>query len=154
MNSNANSSKNSGGLFDALTKDHDGGILDDLMGYASGQSNINARTANGDGVLGHLLGKKQTGAIDMLTKVSGLDSGKAGSLLSMLAPVVMGAVGKNMKQNNVHPGGLTDLLGGVLNSANQNQQEQSMIEKLLDSDGDGSVVDDLLSMGLKFLRRK
>ena len=154
MNKNARSSKQAGGLFDALTQDHDGGLLDDVMAYAAGQAVSNSRAVNGAGILGHLLGKKQSGAVEMLTKVSGLDKDKTGPLLEMLAPIVMGAVGKNVKQQGLNKGGLTDLLDGVMRSGHQNQQEQSMIEKLLDADGDGSVLDDLLNIGMKFLRRR
>ena len=156
MNKNAQKEESRGGLLNALTKDHDGGILDDIMGYAAGTAKVNERTANGAGVLGHLLGGKQSGAIEMLMKMSGMDKNNAGSLLSMLAPIVMGAVGKNLKTSNVNTdgGGLMDILSGTMNSRKQNQKEMSMIEKLIDQDGDGSVIDDLLSMGMKFLRRK
>ena len=44
-------------LGSALDRDHDGSILDDVMGYISGSNPIsNTKAANGDGILGHLLG--------------------------------------------------------------------------------------------------
>jgi hypothetical protein len=44
----------------------------------------------------------------------------------MLAPVIMGYIGKEKQQNNVGAGGLGDLLGGILgNASNQAQTQQS-----------------------------
>jgi len=49
-----NSSSNSGaaGLLGALDRDHDGSILDDVMGYLGGGGDLGA----GAGILGHVLG--------------------------------------------------------------------------------------------------
>lgn len=155
MNKNAKSEEGASGLLNALQHDHDGSVLDNLMDFAKGQSSLSNRTTNGAGILGHLLGSNQGNAIEMLTKMSGLNKDKSSSLLSMLAPIVMGAVGKSMFNNNSNSGtgGLMDILSNTMNSRVQSQEEQSMLEKLLDRDGDGSVIDDLLNIGLGFLRR-
>lgn len=157
MNKNAQKPDKAEGLMNALQNDHSGGILDNILDFASGNTqNVNDRTANGAGILGHLLGSNQGSAVEMLAKMSGLDTQKSGSLLSTLAPIVMGAVGKQLTGggSSSGTGGLMDILQNTMNSRVQNQQEQSMLEKLLDQDNDGSVIDDILNMGMNFLRRK
>jgi hypothetical protein len=156
LNKNARNTNTNNGLLEAITKDHDGSILDDLMGFATGSSNLNSRTTNGSGILGHLLGDKMGNAAELIAKTSGLSSSKSKSMLEMLAPVVMGAVGRNLTQNkaSANTNILSDLLGSAVNSASHDRKQQSMIEKLLDQDGDGSVIDDLLNIGMKFFSRK
>jgi hypothetical protein len=83
----------------------------------------------------------------MVSKMSGLDSNKAGNLMATLAPVVMGMLGKAKRQNNLDQGGISDLLGGF---AKQQQSSGSPMASLLtgflDADGDGSIVDDVAGM--------
>lgn len=154
LNKNANNQESNSGLLGALQNDHDGSILDNILDFAKGTSNLNSRMTNGGGILKHVLGDKLGPAVEMITKTSGLNQDKSTSLLAMLAPIVMGAVGRNLRQapqsnSNV----LSDLLGAAINSESQNKKERSMLESLLDQDGDGSVMDDLLNIGMKFLRR-
>ena len=86
---NAANPEKASGLFNALEKDHDGGILDDISGLIGGNVQPqNARAANGAGIIKHLLGNQQSGALDMISKMSGLDQGKAGNLMTTLAPIV------------------------------------------------------------------
>lgn len=74
-------------------------ILDDFIRMATGASKPkNEKMLDGSGILKHILGGKQSGAIDMISQKSGLDSSSAGSLLSMLAPLVVGALGKGKLQ--------------------------------------------------------
>ena len=57
----------------------------------------------------------------------------------------MGFLGKEKRQKNIQDSnGIGDLLGGLLGGSAKN--EQSMIEKILDADGDGSVIDDIIGM--------
>ncbi|MCB0571926.1 MAG: DUF937 domain-containing protein, partial [Phaeodactylibacter sp.] len=92
---NASTQQGAQALNNALERDHDGSVLDNIMDVFSGNTqNVNDRALNGSGILNHILGDRQGGAIDMISKLSGLDSGKTGNLMSMLAPVVLGALGK------------------------------------------------------------
>ena len=155
MNKNAQNPERNSGLLGAIENDHDGSILDNLMDFAKGSNDLNPRMTNGAGILKHLLGDNLGSAAEILTKSSGLTKDKSASLLSMLAPIVMGAVGKNLRQapkadTNI----LSDILSSAVKSNTQGQQEMSIFEKLLDQDGDGSILDDVLSMGLKFFSRK
>ena len=46
------------------------------------------------------------------------------------------------------PDGLNGLLGGLMGGNKAAAKQQSLIETFLDSDGDGSVIDDLAGMVL------
>jgi len=145
-------------LANALDNDHDGGVLDNIMGMVTGAAQPqNPRAVNGAGILNHVLGGKQSGAIDMISKLSGLDGDKTGSLMTMLAPVVMGALGKTKKSQGLDASALSGLLSGAVKSATNQRQEMGLIGKFLDQDGDGSVMDDIAGMGMnmlgKFLKR-
>lgn len=158
---NAATPEGAGALASALDRDHDGSILNDLMGYATGSmqqnSNVNANALNGAGILKHILGGKQSNAIDVISKMSGLESDKTGNLMAMLAPIVLGMLGKQKRQANLDQGGLSDILSKTIQSESSKRKELGLIGKFLDQDGDGSVMDDLANMGMKmfgkFLRR-
>ncbi len=147
MAKNAASPDGANALAGALDRDHDGSILDDVMGYLGGQAQPqNQKTVNGGGILNHILGGKQTGAIDMISQMSGLDAGKTGNLMSMLAPIVMGALGRQKRQGGLDAGGITDFLTNSVQNAGQKRQEMGIIGKFLDQDGDGSIMDDVAGM--------
>ncbi len=147
---NASTPDGASALANALDKDHDGSILDDIMGYVGGAKQAaNPRMVNGAGILKHILGGKQGGAIDMISQMSGLGGDKTGNLMAMLAPMILGALGKQKRANNMDQSGISDFLTKSVQSATNQRQEMGIIGKFLDQDGDGSVMDDLAGMGLK-----
>ncbi len=150
---NASSEEGARSLNEALEKDHDGSILDDVMGMLSGNKQPqNQRMLNGSGILNHLLGGKQNTAVDMISQQTGLDQNKTGNLMQMLAPVIMGALGKTKRQNGLNIGDLAGLLSGSFSQQKQQTNvSSSLINSLLDQDGDGSITDDVANMGLKML---
>jgi len=106
-------------LNNALDKDHDGSILDDA-------SQAEARQAEGGSILDHVFGGQKSNVENQLSQNTGISIDKIGPILAMLAPVIMGYIGKEKQQNNVGAGGLGDLLGGILgNASNQAQAQQS-----------------------------
>lgn len=106
-------------LNNALDKDHDGSILDDA-------SQVESRQAEGGSILDHIFGGQKNTVENQLSQNTGISIDKIGPILAMLAPVIMGYIGKEKQQNNVGAGGLGDLLGGILgNASNQAQAQQS-----------------------------
>ncbi|RZJ48373.1 MAG: DUF937 domain-containing protein [Chryseobacterium sp.] len=106
-------------LNNALDKDHDGSILDDA-------SQLDNRQEEGGSILSHVFGNQKNTVENKLSQNTGISIDKIGPILAMLAPVIMGYIGKEKQQNNVGAGGLGDLLGGILGGAqNQAQQQQS-----------------------------
>ncbi len=147
---NAASPDGASALANALDSDHDGSILDNIGDLLGGNMNNN-RAANGAGILKHVLGGNQGNAIDAISKMSGLSGDKTGNLMTMLAPIVLGMLGKQKRQNNMDQSGLSDMLSRSVKSATNQRQEMGLLGKLLDRDGDGSVMDDIAGLGMKTL---
>ncbi len=140
------------GLLGALDRDHDGSILDDAVGLLSGmKAPQNSNMLNAAGMLKHILGGKQTNVVQNISKVSGLDAMDVGQLLLKLSPLVMGVLGKEKKSSGLDASGLFDLLQGSAKQQVQQNPQASIFEKMLDRDGDGSIMDDVASIGLKTL---
>ena len=147
MKRNASTQSGAEGLMNALSSKHDGSILDDLGGLFGGGVDQSVMD-DGAGILGHILGAKQPQVENALSSKSGIDAGSISQILKIAAPIVLGYLGKQTRQQNLSsPDALTGLLGGLMGGSNT-QKEQSLIETFLDSDGDGSVIDDLAGMVL------
>lgn len=118
---------------------HDGSALDDLSGIVGG-------AGGGGDILGQVLGAGRTGALtSMLGQSSGLGQQGAGQLLAMLAPLVMGALGRNVREQNLDSTGLAGILGAEHQQiATGNGPLASMVTQALDANHDGSVMDDVM----------
>lgn len=148
MKRNANSQEGAAGLMNALENKHDGSILDNLGGFFGGGVNEEAKQ-DGLGILGHVLGGSQNNVVGALSKKSGMDTDSVMRILTVVAPLVLGYLGKQKKQQNVSSqGGIGDLLGGLMGGNKQPAEQQSLIESILDGDNDGSVIDDVAGMVL------
>jgi len=139
---NASNGAQAKSLDTAVSQDHDGSVLDDVPGYLN-----RAETGPGAGILRHVLGGNQPTVEHGLSQTTGLDAGKAGQLLIMLAPLVMGALGRAKQERGLDAGGLSNLLAGERVNLNQSAPGvMGMLGRFLDRDGDGSVIDDVGGM--------
>lgn len=111
-------SKEAEALNSALDKDHDGSILDD-------STQLETRQGEGGSILSHIFGNDKANVENQLSQNTGISMDKIGPILAMLAPVIMGYIGKEKQQNNVGAGGLGDLLGGILGNASNQAQTQT-----------------------------
>ncbi len=132
----------------ALQKKHDGSLLSQL-----GDITSDAGKQDGAKILNHIFGNKQGDVVQELSQKVGIDSSSAGSLMQMLAPVVMGALGKEKGSKGLDAGGLSSLLQL---SAKQfsGSGNSSLLMSFLDQDRDGKVSDDILSMIWKFFTKR
>ena len=145
---NASQPKGAQDLHQAVANDHDGSILDNVTDYLG-----NPQQADGAGILGHVLGDQRGAVENNLAQATGMDQSAAGSLMEMVAPLVMGAVGRTQQQNGLDSSGLADYLG-------QQQQETAAaapglmgtLSSMLDSNKDGSVTDDLSRIAGSFFK--
>jgi hypothetical protein len=144
---NASNPQGAQNLHQAIANDHDGGILDNLMGYLG-----NPQQGNGAGILSHVLGDQRSDVENNLAQATGLDQSSAGNLMEMVAPMVMGAVGRTQQQNGLDSTGLANYLG-------EQQQQQAaapgmmgMLSSMLDSNKDGSMADDLTRIAGSFFK--
>lgn len=118
---NTQSAEGAHSLANALAKDHDGSVLTNLDSVLGG----NAMTT-GDGILRHVLGSQRPQVEQGLSQQLGLDGG---SLLKILAPVVLGQLGQMQRQQGMDAGQL----------ANQLQREQQNLPQ-------GGILDVLGSL--------
>lgn len=134
-------------LLNALQTKHDGSILEDLAGFLN-----QGRFDDGDQILGHVLGGKRQSVETGLSRASGLDLSSVSRLLPMLAPIVLGAVGKLQQQHNFSANDLSTALSHERHRAVQAQPHaMSALESLLDSNDDGQVIDDVVKIGSSLL---
>src|SRR5688572_13514848 len=150
----------------ALEQDHDGGVLDNLGGLGSmifgGQDAAPPpREADAGGILGHILGNNQAPVVQEASNQSGLGMGQVAQILMMLAPIVMGYLGRQKQQQGVGPDGLGGLLGGILGDQQAAAAPQSsgnamidMASGYLDKDRDGSAMDDIASMAFNYIKNR
>jgi hypothetical protein len=134
---------------------NDGSILDQLGslfggGAASAPSNVQAFGGAGD-ILGSILGGRQGKVEQGIGKASGLSAGQVASLLGMLAPMVLGAIGKKSRSAQMDAGGLGEMLRTEKKSM-ENQASGGLLAGLLDQDGDGDFdFQDVMKLGMKRL---
>lgn len=134
-------------LQNAINRDHNGSILDNLGMFLN-----NPNLQDGAGILKHVFGDKQQNVVNYISSDSGLNGASVMRILQMIAPIVMGFLGKK----NAGSGG--GILGSILNSylkteTQQSPQSQNVINQILDRDNDGNVVDDITELGASFLGR-
>ena len=144
-----NSAKGDGAnaLASALDKDHDGNILDDLPNFLN-----NFQSGSGDGIIRHVLGDRRGEVEKKVSESDSLDIGTISKLFTMLAPLVMGMLGRTKKQSGLDIGGLTGLLGLESKEAERRAPRSTDIfTQLLDADGDGQITDDVSKIGMGLL---
>jgi hypothetical protein len=129
-------------LASALDRDHDGSILDDVAGFLGG-----GESSAGAGILRHVFGSRQGSLTQGLGGASGLDTGSVSKILAMLAPIVMGALGKAKQSRGLDGDGLASMLGAERKAAAASAPDaMGMLNEMLDADGDGSALDDVAGM--------
>ena len=145
---NASQPEQAQSLLSALDKDHDGSILSDVGSYLG-----DAESANGAGILGHVLGDQQSVVAQGLAKATGMNQSEVDNLLKVAAPLVMGALGEEKQKSGLDPAGLADFLGGQQKAIDEaNPMISGLLTNFLDKDKDGSFLDDLLEMIMNFFR--
>ena len=144
---NAKRGEGASALSGALERDHDGGVLDDLTVFLSkGDSQA------GEGILRHALGSRRPAVEQTVAQESGLDPSAISKLLPILAPLVMGALGRETRQQGLDVGGLVSMLSGEGARAKEMAPGAlGMLGGLLDEEGDGVDAGDLADAGKKFL---
>lgn len=115
LSQNASNNNGASNLMSALDRDHDGSVLDDIGGFIS-----NYQNGSGEGILKHALGSNLTQAEQSISAKTNLDHGQTHEVFKMLAPVVMGFLGKQKKQNNLGASDLGVILSQLTSQADKN----------------------------------
>lgn len=144
LSKNTGTEKGAQELSNALETKHDGSILNNLSGYLS-----NPDLKDGAGILNHLFGSQTSNVANAVSQSSGLDSNGSMKILQMLAPVLMGMLGQQKKQNNLDAegiGNLTSMLASNFGSEAGASGIMDVVTNLLDANKDGNVMDDIMGM--------
>jgi hypothetical protein len=145
---NASNPQGADSLNNALTKDHDGSILDNIGGFLG-----NTQSVNGAGILGHIFDQKQEAVANQISQESGLNIGQVAQLLITIAPIIMGLLGRTQRQEGLDSQGLSGYLQGQQQQEVESSPMGGLVSSLLDQDHDGSVVDDIAGLAAKFFAR-
>lgn len=170
MKQNTASPQGLAGLLGALQGGGHEQYLDNPQALAQ-----NAPT-EGNAILGHLFGTKEVSraVAGRAAEQTGIDSGVLKKMLPMVAMMAMGGMSKQTNSNQGIQGmlaqaamqklmgggsgaaksGLGGMLGGLLGGGGRqvkkqqqaHQQGLGMLGKMLDADGDGNTMDDILGM--------
>lgn len=133
-------------ILQALKKDHSGEILNNISSALGETSTLE----DGGKILDHILGNKQKNASQAIGNKVNIDPAKVVQILSFLAPVIMGALGKQQKKGLLYKSNITDFL--LSTSGQKNKSSKSdLLSQILDQDKDGSIIDDVANIGSKML---
>jgi hypothetical protein len=137
MSQNASNADGAASLLGAVDRDHDGSVLNDIGGYLGGGG------GQGQGILDHIFGNRTDAIQQGVSRASGMDISKVAMLLPLLAPLVMGVLGRARQSGQVDQESLAGLLGQGQASLGGGEGLMSALSQLLDQNHDGSVVDDV-----------
>jgi hypothetical protein len=126
-----------------------GGLLGSILGSVLGGGTPASPAQNGAGILGHILGGRQDAAAQAVSQQSGLNIGSVMKLLPILAPIVMQMLGRAKAQHGLGVQDLPQVLGNSANHAAQQSGMMGVLGSILDRDGDGSMMDDILGMATR-----
>jgi hypothetical protein len=142
---NASTAQGASSLDNAL-QEHDGSILDHVGAAVS-----NYRQGPGTAILGHVLGGSREPVVQGVSRSSGLAPDKTGELLQLLAPLVLGALGKAKRQDGLDAAGVASMLGAEADQAGSRiPGGLGSILQMLDRNKSGSVMDEAAGMLGKF----
>jgi hypothetical protein len=133
---NAGSSEGAAALSGALDQHQDDNV-EDVDGFLN-----TVDTDEGSKMLEHIFSGNNERVQNNLARQTGLETGQVSGLLAQLAPLLLGALGQQKKQQNLDEAGIPGLLSGVMGQSG-NSGLMGMVTKLLDSDHDGEVMDDV-----------
>lgn len=145
LNRNTRTPEGAQSLTEALEQ-HQEGKIGDLFNFFN-----TVDKEDGTKILQHIFSNKKEQVQTNLSKTTGLKQEQVGSLLSQLAPLLLRALGNQKKEQNLDANGISNLTSLLTQKLQQSGGDSlfSLATKLLDSNKDGSIVDDLFKMFFK-----
>ncbi|MBN2369357.1 MAG: DUF937 domain-containing protein [Vicinamibacteria bacterium] len=133
-------------LIGALSQGQHGRYLDEIQNLGRPET-----IDDGNGILGHIFGGKQVSreVARKASAQSGVGTDILKKMLPVVAAIVMGAMAKKQLGGSSQPG-----LGAQLGGQGGAGGLLGMLTPMLDADGDGSVVNDVVGMIGKFMGRR
>ncbi len=137
LNQNAKSPTKAASLAKALDQ-HQNDNVDDIESFLKNLDGEDAKK-----MLKHILSDKNDKVQTTLAKQTGLKANQVSGILAQLAPLLMGALAQQKKQQQVDVSGLAGLMQGLTSKTNSNNNLMDMVTNMLDADNDGSIADDV-----------
>lgn len=155
LSKNASNADGAAALDKALNA-HDGGILDNLgslLGGGGGGGGLGSILGGGAGaaILGHILGSRRGPVEAGVGRASGLNMQQVAQLLTMLAPIVMGVLGRMKRRQNIGAEELPAVLGQANLDMSRQSTEVGDLSRVLDKEDDDGIADDLARLGSSIL---
>lgn len=147
LSKNTSTNEGAESLMNAIKKKHNGEVfnqLDDLISHPE--------NGEGSGIMKHLFKDKADKIGSLIGSKSGIDTKSGNSLMQILTPMIMGAIGKESATGNLDISNLFGIFNSATEKADQNSSiPMQMVNSFLDQDGDGEITDDLMNMSKKFI---
>lgn len=138
------------GLMNSVGALGGGGLMDEVL--APSPTDLN----RGNDVLGQIFGSRDVSrtVAQSAAGQSGLDPALLKKMLPMLAMLVAGYMSKQGGHASAAPagGGLGSLLGGLLGGGQSAQTGAGGLASMLDLNGDGNPLDDIMGMAGRYAR--
>lgn len=144
MSENASTSAGAGSLGQAL-KDHAGDDISDVPAFLK-----NADRKDGAKIIKNILGEDTAAVQKSLAKTTGMTKTQVGVILTMLAPLLLSALGASQQQNNVGNDALSGVLGSLLtgnSGGGQGGLGGPLLSALLGGGNSSNVLSTLLGGG-------
>lgn len=123
----------------AIQEDHDGSLFDDI-------TSLLTKGEEWHKIVHHILGDKQWVVAKLLAQKLGITIDQANMVLSFVAPMIMGALGKTKQETGADAYALKDMLQQEEEQLAKESNTPWIVLQLLDKDGDGDVdINDFLS---------
>lgn len=116
----------------ALEKDHDWSVFDDV-------ASLLTKWEEWSKIVDHILWNKQWVIVKLLAQKLGITTDQAQWLLTFVAPLVMGALGKTKQETGVTSSWLKEVIKQEEEQLAEKSDTPHIITTLLDKDGDGDV---------------
>jgi hypothetical protein len=144
LSNNAANADGAAALDNALTA-HDGGILGNLGALLGGGGGI------GGAILQHILGARRGPVEQGVGRATGMNAEQVGRLLMMLAPLVMGVLGRMKRQHGVDATKLPEVLGQANLDMTRRSPAAGDLARIFDGPHEGGIADEVARLGSSIL---
>lgn len=147
LSKNSKDPKQAESISEAISDDHDGNLLGNLTSLFDEDTQ-----EDGGKILEHILGDNLSKTTKSIGEKTETDPSDVKSILVSVAPVLLESLGKKKKEEGLDTSDFTGLLQEVAKGTEE--KGGNLLTDLLDQNDDGSVVDDVIGLAGKFLKKK
>lgn len=136
-------------LTNVISHDHDGSILGNLTSLFSGETQT-----DGNKILKHILGNDLTKTTKTIAQKTNTKSTDVQNILVTLAPLLMGTLGKVQKEKKLNTHQTKELIERSARETEKEFNTGKILTDVLDKNRNGNLIDDLIGIVGKFLKKK